>query len=45
MKIVRRRWSRLTNLWCSLMHPDPMWPINGHYRCPKCKRLYLVPWR
>jgi hypothetical protein len=26
------------------MHPDPMWPINGTYRCPKCLRVYPVRW-
>ena len=26
------------------MHPEPMWPINGKYRCPKCLRLYPVRW-
>jgi hypothetical protein len=37
-------WSRLTDFWCSLMHPAPMWPIHGRYQCPKCNRLYRVPW-
>jgi hypothetical protein len=30
--------------WCYLTHPDPMWPVKGMYRCPKCHRLYPVPW-
>jgi len=37
-------WSRITDFWCQLMHPSPMWPIHGHYQCPKCKRIYRVPW-
>jgi hypothetical protein len=30
--------------WCKLMHPDPMWPVNGFYRCPSCLRQYPVQW-
>ena len=30
--------------WCYVMHPDPMWPMNGYYRCPRCHRKYRVPW-
>ena len=30
--------------WCYVMHPDPMWPVKGMYRCPKCHRMYPVPW-
>ena len=26
------------------MHPAPMWPVKGHYTCPKCLRSYRVPW-
>jgi hypothetical protein len=31
--------------WCRAMHPDPMWPIHGHYVCPACGRVYPVPWQ
>ena len=31
-------------LWCRLMHPDPMWPVSGYYRCPECLRQYPVQW-
>lgn len=34
----------LRNRWCYFMHPDPMWPIHGRYRCPECQRSYPVPW-
>lgn len=34
----------LGTLWCGLMHGSPSWPINGHYHCAKCGRLYAVPW-
>jgi hypothetical protein len=30
--------------WCYSMHPAPMWPINGHYICPRCQTKYPVPW-
>jgi hypothetical protein len=30
--------------WCYLAHPDPMWPVCGTYRCPRCHRVYMVPW-
>jgi hypothetical protein len=32
------------DLWCSLMHTAPMWPIHGRYDCGVCGRRYLVPW-
>lgn len=41
---MKDSWSRAGNLWCRLMHPSPMWPVNGQYRCPKCMRTYPVPW-
>jgi hypothetical protein len=31
-------WNDLQSGWCSMMHPDPTWPINGHYRCARCNR-------
>lgn len=30
--------------WCQLMHPDPMWPVNGQYQCRVCLRKYRVAW-
>lgn len=30
--------------WCRVMHPDPMWPVNGMYQCPRCQRKFPVPW-
>jgi hypothetical protein len=30
--------------WCQLMHPDPMWPVNGQYTCRVCLRKYPVSW-
>jgi hypothetical protein len=36
--------TRLAVIWCQIMHPAPMWPRHGHYQCPKCRRLYKVPW-
>jgi hypothetical protein len=34
----------LERFWCKSFHPAPMWPIHGHYRCPRCLRLYPVAW-
>jgi hypothetical protein len=36
--------NQLSDLWCSLMHESPMWPIHGHYRCRTCGREYPVEW-
>ncbi len=35
---------QLLNKWCKLMHPTPMWPVKGYYRCPVCLRSHPVPW-
>jgi hypothetical protein len=37
-------WSWAAVTWCRTMHPDPMWPVKGHYQCPPCLRRYPVPW-
>ena len=37
-------WSRIAEFWCTLMHPEPMWPHRGYYRCRVCLREYRVPW-
>ena len=42
--IVRQLWRGLTQAWCRLMHPDPMWPCHGYYRRPTCLREYPVSW-
>ena len=36
--------SSFAALWCRLIHPAPMWPVHGYYRCPACHRQYPVPW-
>jgi hypothetical protein len=36
--------SQLAELWCRSLHPAPMWPVKGRYRCPVCLRSYPVPW-
>jgi hypothetical protein len=41
---MNRIWSLLKDRWCYIMHPAPMWPVNGFYRCPSCQREYPVPW-
>jgi hypothetical protein len=35
---------KLGNLWCTLMHDSPSWPIHGHYTCLACGRQHLVTW-
>ncbi len=37
-------WNRAAESWCRFAHPEPMWPIHGHYQCPKCLRLHRVRW-
>ena len=37
-------WAWVADFWCRLMHPAPMWPVHGRYRCPGCWREYAVPW-
>lgn len=41
---MKRLWDFIRDTWCYLMHPDPMWPVNGMYRCPSCQRQRPVPW-
>jgi hypothetical protein len=36
---------RLGDLWCSVMHESPLWPIHGHYQCRTCGREYPVAWQ
>ncbi len=40
MKLI----ASLSRFWCQAMHPNPMWPVNGQYRCPACLRVYPVAW-
>jgi hypothetical protein len=44
MSQVRKRWSRIAGLWCSLMHEGATWPIHGRYQCSKCHRVISAPW-
>jgi hypothetical protein len=41
---MARLFNKVQEAWCRLMHPDPMWPVNGFYRCPACLREYPVCW-
>jgi len=36
--------TRLADLWCRLMHTEPMWPAHGTYECRTCGRRYRVCW-
>ena len=31
--------------WCYVMHPAPMWPVRGKWRCRRCLREFPVRWR
>jgi len=42
--MFKRVWEQAGETWCKLAHPEPMWPIHGHYQCPECLRRYPVPW-
>jgi hypothetical protein len=35
---------RIGNLWCRVMHAQPMWPSHGQYECRTCGRHHLVCW-
>ncbi len=37
--------ARIAELWCRLMHREPMWPSHGQYECRRCGRRYLVCWQ
>jgi hypothetical protein len=41
---MRALWNRVSVGWCRAFHPEPSWPIHGHYHCPACLRIYPVPW-
>ena len=36
--------SRIGDLWCRLMHAEPMWPSHGRYECRSCGRRFQVGW-
>jgi len=36
---------RIADLWCRLVHAEPMWPSHGQYECRRCGRRYPVCWQ
>jgi len=36
--------SRIADLWCRVMHREPMWPTHGQYECRTCGRRHRVCW-
>jgi hypothetical protein len=36
--------ARIADLWCKLMHSEPMWPSHGQYECRTCGRRHRVCW-
>jgi hypothetical protein len=41
---MKRHQARIADLWCKLMHTEPMWPSHGQYECRKCGRRHRVGW-
>ena len=37
-------WSRIEDVWCTMVHDQPMWPIHGYYECRVCLRKHPVLW-
>jgi hypothetical protein len=35
---------RIADLWCRLIHTEPMWPAHGYYECRICGRRQRVCW-
>jgi len=35
---------RIAEVWCRLMHTEPMWPSHGQYECRTCGRRQRVCW-
>jgi hypothetical protein len=42
---MRALWNRAAIGWCRTFHPEPFWPVHGHYFCRACLRRYPVPWQ
>ncbi|PWT97860.1 MAG: hypothetical protein C5B51_30600 [Terriglobia bacterium] len=36
---------QIAEYWCRAMHSRTMWPINGHYECQQCGRVFPVEWQ
>jgi hypothetical protein len=36
--------TRIRDLWCRLMHTEPMWPSHGQYECRTCGRRHRARW-
>ena len=41
---MKRNQARIADLWCRLMHTEPMWPSHGQYQCRTCGRRHRVCW-
>jgi hypothetical protein len=41
---MKSAWESVRRQWCKAVHPAPMWPVHGFYRCRACWRLHPVPW-
>jgi hypothetical protein len=43
-KSMKPTQARIADLWCKLMHTEPMWPSHGQYECRTCGRRHQVGW-
>ena len=43
-RLIQSFASTVGDTWCQLIHPDPMWPVNGVYQCRVCQRKFPVAW-
>jgi hypothetical protein len=41
---MKQTQTRIADLWCGLMHNQPMWPLHGQYECRTCGTQHRVCW-
>jgi len=44
MSAMKPGQKRIGDLWCKLVHTEPMWPSHGQYECRTCGRRFQVVW-
>ena len=43
-RVIHNAWEAASEWWCQAMHAEAYWPMHGRYECPRCHRMYPVPW-